>query len=63
MNTYTHVKVGNRFVLTALGFEVGYVRAKYNSENPTYNKYQHVVPSAWVQKGYVVEVPEVKSDL
>lgn len=57
MNKTVKAKKGYKFVLTELGFEIGRIAAKYEtSYNST--QYHHMVPQSWIEKGYVMEVPE-----
>ena len=60
MVKYARAEKGNIFVLTAFGFEQGYVRSKFNKNSVNYARYKKVVPEAWVIKGYVVEVKDGK---
>jgi len=57
MNRTVTAKKGHKFVLTELGFEIGRIAAKYEASYPN-TQYQHHVPESWLNKGYVMEVPE-----
>ena len=58
MVKYAKAKEGNEFVLTEFGFEQGHVRDKFNKNGANYARYRRIVPEAWVNKGYVVEVKD-----
>lgn len=53
MVTYKKAGPGKKWVLTELGLEQGYVRAKYEVSNSNRKQYEQVVPQSWVSKGYV----------
>ena len=55
---YAKAKVGNRFMLTALGFENPRIRAKYEESSNCLALYKYTVPTVWIDKGYVQEVKE-----
>ncbi len=57
MNKVIKAKKGHKFVLTALGFEIGRIAAKYETSYHS-TQYQHTVPESWLEKGYVMEVPD-----
>ena len=58
MNKTVTAKKGNKFTLTAIGFEIGRIAAKYEENYAHRNQYLHTVPQSWVEKGYVQEVPD-----
>lgn len=58
MNTYRHAKPGYKYALTARGFEVGRIRAKYEESYARKDLYESMVPASWFEKGYVTEVKD-----
>ena len=55
MRTYRKAKQGYKYTLTALGFENNYIRARYKK---LCSEYKYIVPKAWYDKGYIVEVKD-----
>ena len=59
MIEYTKAEAGYRFCLTAKGKQLGRVRTKFMVDSPQYKRgYQHSVPTAWVNNGWVKQVKE-----
>ena len=55
---YIRCKEGMKYTLTKVGFEDSRIRAKFEPGSRMSKTYAHSVPSAWIEKGYVMEVKE-----
>lgn len=54
---WKYPRVGYRWALTELGFEIGRIRAKYELSYSQRALYEQRCPKSWVDSGYVREVP------
>lgn len=56
MNVVVYASEGKVFVLTDKGRQISRIKAKYTVGNHGYREtYQHIVPKAWVDNGWVVQ--------
>jgi len=54
MLVVAYPKVGNKFVLTEKGNEIGRVRFKFTDEKHK-RQYSYSSPQAWLDKGWITE--------
>lgn len=57
MVTYKKARLGFKFVLTERGLEDSRIRAKYSETYSNRQQYEKSVPSSWVERELVKEVP------